>query len=98
MPKNKMLTIEEIHRLAKIFISLGVEKIRLTGSSLDDASAKALSNALMHGSKLKSLEISNNRTIGTEGWKAIFRSLPHCSLEDLDVGCQVSIIALRYNL
>ena len=45
-----------------------IEKIRLTGSSLDDASAKALSNALIHGSKsLKSLCVSNNRTIGTEG-------------------------------
>ena len=31
MPKNQMLTIEEMNRLANIFINLGVEKIRLTG-------------------------------------------------------------------
>lgn len=31
LPKNELLTYEEIHRLATIFIQLGVEKIRLTG-------------------------------------------------------------------
>lgn len=31
LPKNALLTYEEIFRLAKIFINLGVEKIRLTG-------------------------------------------------------------------
>lgn len=31
LPKSELLTFEEIERLAKIFISLGVEKIRLTG-------------------------------------------------------------------
>ena len=31
MPKHQMLTIEEMNRLANIFINLGVEKIRLTG-------------------------------------------------------------------
>ncbi|MBT2729279.1 GTP 3',8-cyclase MoaA [Bacillus sp. ISL-75] len=31
LPKNALLSYEEIERLAKIFVSLGVEKIRLTG-------------------------------------------------------------------
>ncbi|TCJ04446.1 GTP 3',8-cyclase MoaA [Cytobacillus praedii] len=31
LPKSELLTYEEIERLAKIFVSLGVEKIRLTG-------------------------------------------------------------------
>lgn len=31
MPKSELLTFEEIERLAKIFVELGVKKIRLTG-------------------------------------------------------------------
>ena len=31
MPKNQLLSFEEIERLAKIFVQLGVNKIRLTG-------------------------------------------------------------------
>lgn len=31
LPKSELMTYEEIDRLAKIFVSLGVEKIRLTG-------------------------------------------------------------------
>ena len=31
LPKSELLTYEEIERLSKIFVSLGVEKIRLTG-------------------------------------------------------------------
>ncbi|QED47207.1 GTP 3',8-cyclase MoaA [Cytobacillus dafuensis] len=31
LPKSELLTYEEIERLAKIFVDLGVEKIRLTG-------------------------------------------------------------------
>src|SRR5690606_29711181 len=31
LPKSELLTFDEIERLARIFISLGVEKIRLTG-------------------------------------------------------------------
>src|SRR4029078_3549218 len=30
-PKNELLTLEEIERLVRIAVSLGVEKIRLTG-------------------------------------------------------------------
>src|SRR5687768_1038798 len=31
MPKEELLSFEEIERLAKIFVELGVKKIRLTG-------------------------------------------------------------------
>lgn len=31
LPKQELLTFEEIHRLTKLFVSLGVKKIRLTG-------------------------------------------------------------------
>ena len=31
LPRQQLLTVEEIVRLARIFIELGVEKIRLTG-------------------------------------------------------------------
>ena len=31
LPRNELLSYEEIERLAKIFASLGVEKLRLTG-------------------------------------------------------------------
>lgn len=31
MPKEELLTFEEIHRLTKLFVSMGVKKIRLTG-------------------------------------------------------------------
>ena len=34
MPKENIMTFEEIDRIAGIFISLGVKKIRLTGLSL----------------------------------------------------------------
>lgn len=30
-PKSSLLTTDEIHRLASIFVGLGVRKIRLTG-------------------------------------------------------------------
>lgn len=31
LPKQELLTFEEIHRLTKLFVSIGVKKIRLTG-------------------------------------------------------------------
>ena len=30
-PKNQLLSFEEIERIARVFVSLGIEKIRLTG-------------------------------------------------------------------
>lgn len=62
----------------------------MTNCSLDDATANSLAHTLMNGTNLKRLDLSNNRSITSEGWKAIFRALPHCNLlEELDIGCQV---------
>ena len=70
--------------------TLTLEKLVLTCNKFDDATAKSLGRALMNGTSLKGLQLSNNRTITAEGWNAIFRALPHCSrLEELSIGCQV---------
>lgn len=72
MPKNKMLTIEEIHRLAKIFISLGVEKIRITGGEplvrrgIDDLFA-----SLGNETELKELTLTTNGSQLNRKFKAI---------------------------
>src|SRR2546425_10470846 len=31
LPRHQVLTFEEIHRLARVFVGLGVEKLRITG-------------------------------------------------------------------
>ena len=57
----------------------------MTNCSLDDATANSLAHTLMNGTNLKRLDLSNNRTITTEGWKAIFTTLSHCNLRGLEV-------------
>ena len=61
MPKHQMLTIEEINRLANIFINLGVEKIRLTGGEpLVRRGVDELINRLSLNRKLKELTLTTN--------------------------------------
>jgi cyclic pyranopterin phosphate synthase len=61
MPKNQMLTIEEMNRLANIFINLGVEKIRLTGGEpLVRRGVSELIDKLSHNKKLKELTLTTN--------------------------------------
>ena len=61
MPKNQMLTIEEMNRLANIFINLGVEKIRLTGGEpLVRRGVNELIDKLSHNKKLKELTLTTN--------------------------------------
>ena len=61
MPKQQMLTIEEMTRLSQIFINLGITKIRLTGGEplvrrgIDD-----LILSLGHNKKLKELTLTTN--------------------------------------
>ena len=63
MPKQQMLTIEEMTRLSQIFINLGITKIRLTGGEplvrrgIDD-----LIVSLGKNKKLKELTL-------TKGWR-----------------------------
>ena len=61
MPKHQMLTIEEMNRLANIFINLGVEKIRLTGGEpLVRRGVNELIDKLSHNKKLKELTLTTN--------------------------------------
>ena len=61
MPKHQMLTIEEMNRLANIFINLGVEKIRLTGGEpLVRRGVNELINKLSQNKKLKELTLTTN--------------------------------------
>ena len=61
MPKHQMLTIEEMNRLANIFINLGVEKIRLTGGEpLLRRGVNELINKLSLNRKLKELTLTTN--------------------------------------
>ncbi len=61
MPKQQMLTIEEMTRLSQIFINLGITKIRLTGGEplvrrgIDD-----LIGSLGKNKKLKELTLTTN--------------------------------------
>ena len=69
-----------------------LEELSLNSCGLDDDTANSLAHALMIGTNLKKLELSNNRTITIEGWKAIFSTLSHCNLrglQELSIGCQV---------
>ena len=61
MPKHQMLTIEEMNRLANIFINLGVEKIRLTGGEpLLRRGVNELINKLSLNRKLNELTLTTN--------------------------------------
>ena len=61
MPKHQMLTIEEMNRLANIFINLGVEKIRLTGGEpLVRRGINELIEKLSQHTKLKELTLTTN--------------------------------------
>jgi cyclic pyranopterin phosphate synthase len=61
MPKHQMLTIEEMNRLANIFINLGVEKIRLTGGEpLVRRGVNEVIYKLSQNKKLKELTLTTN--------------------------------------
>ena len=61
MPKKQMLTIEEMGRLANIFINLGIEKIRLTGGEpLVRRGVNELIAKLNQNAKLKELTLTTN--------------------------------------
>jgi cyclic pyranopterin phosphate synthase len=61
LPKNELLTLEEINRIASIFISLGVEKIRITGGEpLVRKNIDSLFNNLSKNKDLKELTLTTN--------------------------------------
>ena len=61
LPKKDLLTLEEISRLASIFISLGVEKIRITGGEpLVRKNIDTLFSDLGKNKRLKELTVTTN--------------------------------------
>ena len=61
LPKNELLTLEEINRIASIFISLGVEKIRITGGEpLVRKNIDSLFKNLSKNKDLKELTLTTN--------------------------------------
>ena len=61
LPKNQLLTLEEINRIATIFISMGVEKIRITGGEpLVRKNVDTLFDKLSKNKDLKELTLTTN--------------------------------------
>ena len=61
LPKNQLLTLEEINRIASIFISMGVEKIRITGGEpLVRKNVDTLFDKLSKNKDLKELTLTTN--------------------------------------
>jgi cyclic pyranopterin phosphate synthase len=61
LPKNQLLTLEEINRIATIFISMGVEKIRITGGEpLVRKNVGTLFDKLSKNKDLKELTLTTN--------------------------------------
>ena len=61
LPKNQLLTLEEINRIATIFISMGVEKIRITGGEpLVRKNVATLFDKLSKNKDLKELTLTTN--------------------------------------
>ena len=61
LPKKELLTLEEINRIASIFISMGVEKIRITGGeTLVRKNIDTLFNNLSKNKDLKELTLTTN--------------------------------------
>ena len=61
LPKNQLLTPEEINRIATIFISMGVEKIRITGGEpLVRKNVDTLFDKLSKNKDLKELTLTTN--------------------------------------
>ena len=59
LPKKELLTLEEINRIASIFISMGVEKIRITGGEpLVRKNIDTLFNNLSKNKDLKELTLT----------------------------------------
>ena len=61
LPKTELLSLEEIDRIASIFISLGVEKIRITGGEpLVRKNIDSLFSSLSKNKGLKELTLTTN--------------------------------------
>ena len=64
LPKNEILTTEEVHKLARSFAELGIEKIRLTGGEpLLRKNLVPLVNSLSQIDLVKDLSLTTNGTL-----------------------------------
>lgn len=64
LPKNEILTNEEVHKLARSFAELGIEKIRLTGGEpLLRKNLVPLVNSLSQIDLVKDLSLTTNGTL-----------------------------------
>ncbi|XP_076037846.1 GTP 3',8-cyclase-like [Oratosquilla oratoria] len=67
MPRAKLLTLEEIARIAKQYVDLGVDKIRITGGEpLTRRNVMKLFNDLGAMEGLKDLTVTTNGTLLTK--------------------------------
>lgn len=75
MPKSKMLSIEEMYRLAQIFIDLGIRKIRLTGGEpLVKKNIESLIKNLGEETRLKELTLTTNGSQLDKKYKSLIDS------------------------
>jgi hypothetical protein len=56
---------------------------------MNEKAVTSLSDALLHNTTMKTLNLEGNRSITLAGWNAIFRLLrnPNFALEELDLRC-----------
>jgi len=68
-------------------VNTSVQKLNISASSLPDAGAIEIADALAVNSSLKVLRMNGNRSVTASGWVAFFNRLRYsaCSLEKLDV-------------
>jgi hypothetical protein len=87
------------------FSTCKVESLILYSNGLNDATLQSLSNALLHNTTLKSLNLGSNRAITNAGWVALSTSLRGIMLEKLsmsdnsigDIGINAIVEAIENN-
>jgi cyclic pyranopterin phosphate synthase len=85
LPREDLLTFEEIHDLVDIFSELGVEKVRLTGGEpLLRKDLPILVSMLADNHRIKDLAMTTNGMLLTEQARALYRSGLHRVTISLD--------------
>jgi Ran GTPase-activating protein (RanGAP) involved in mRNA processing and transport len=70
-------------------LSSRLEKLNLHSNNMNEKAVTSLSDALLHNTTMKTLNLEGNRIITLAGWNAIFRLLrnPNFALEELHLRC-----------
>ena len=75
LPRNTLLTFEEITRLTTTFTSLGVDKVRITGGEpLLRKNLPALIASLRQNSKIKDIALTTNGILLTEQAQSLYEA------------------------